>query len=219
MVKKQRESANDKPQSSPQPRPSQQSVASKSSSNVLQMPYQSAGHDASGIRLPSITNQPYSPSGSSPISYHAVPPPGSLNSGSPRYRTQKATAKHSTANPPFEPPNIKGFQTSHITDTPFLIPIESSVSLPVLAKTPEIDACFSSELNIGTSSTISVSIRTSDYNLEYMERLQSFIASKTALEEMGYVLQPLSESAIERKKRCERCGKSKFTRLRVVDSY
>lgn len=67
-------------------------------------------------------------------------------------------------------------------------------------------------MNIDTSSAISVSVRTSDYSLEYMQRLRSFAASRTALEAAGYVLQPLTESAIERKRRCERCGKSEFAR-------
>jgi len=211
MAKKKRKSANDKPQSSPQPPPSQQSVANKSGSNLPRMPKQSAGHGAPGIGLPSTSNQPFSSSSYNavsppPSSYNAVPPPPSLSSGS--WRTREA-AKHSTANlfpPPFESPNI-GSQTSHIMDTPIFDPIKPSVSLPVLAKTPGIDARFSSEMNIGTSSAISVSIRTSDCSLEYIQRLRSFVASKTALEETGYVLQPLSESAIEKKKRCERCGK------------
>ncbi|KAF8855031.1 hypothetical protein BDZ45DRAFT_596231 [Acephala macrosclerotiorum] len=173
------------------------------------MPKQSASRDAPGIGLSSTTNKPFSSSGSAQISYHAIPPPASLNS-SPPHRTRKA-AKHSTANsssPPFEPLNTIGFQTSHFTNTPILNPIEPSASLPVLAETPGIDTRFSSEINIDTNSAISVSVGTSDYSLEYMQRLRSFVASKTALEETGYVLQPLSESAIERKKRCERCGKT-----------
>lgn len=72
-------------------------------------------------------------------------------------------------------------------------------------------------MNIDTSSATPVSVRSSEYSLEYMQQLRSFIASKTALEETGYILEPLSESAIERKKRCDRCGKSEFARLRVVD--
>jgi hypothetical protein len=208
MAKKKRKSANDKPQSSPQPRPSQQSVANKSSSNVPRMPKQSTGRDAPVIGLPSTSNQPFSSS-----SYNAVPPPPSLSIGP--WRTREV-AKANSFPPPFESPNI-GSQTSRIMDTPIFNPIKPSVSLPVLTKTPGIDASFSSEMNIGTSSSISVPVRTSDCSLEYIQRLRSFIASKTALEETGYVLQPLSESAIEKKKRCERCGKSEFARLRVVN--
>src|SRR5450432_1839363 len=134
MAKKQRKSANDKPQSFPRPRPSQQSVANKSSSNVPRMPKQSTGHDAPSIRLASTTSQPFSSSSSSQISYHAIPPPASLNSGSP----------------PFESLNIIGFQTSYNIDTPILNPIEPSISLPVLAETLGTDTRFSSEMNIGT---------------------------------------------------------------------
>src|ERR1700710_3112972 len=115
MQGKNRKSANDKPRSSPQPRPLQ-SVASESSSNVPRMPKQPTGYDAPGIGLPSKINQPSSSSSSSQISYHAVPPPASLNSGSPHWRTRKA-ATCSTANsssPLLGPPTIIGFPTSHI---------------------------------------------------------------------------------------------------------
>ncbi len=215
-----RKSANDKPQSSPQPRPSQQSVANKSSSRIPPTPKQSAGYDVPDIGLSSTNNQLFSSSGPSQVSYHAVPPPASLNSGSTHWRTRQA-AKHSTINsssPQFEPPNTIRFQTSHVIDTPILNPIEPSVTLPVLSETPGIDTHSLSEMNNGTGSVTPDSVKASDYSLEYIQRLRNFVASKTALEKTGYILQPLSEDTIERKKRCERCGKSEFARLRVVDS-
>lgn len=54
-----------------------------------------------------------------------------------------------------------------------------------------------------------------DRSMEYMEVLRSLVFPETDLENSGYVLQQLSESMIERKKRCQQCTKSKFTRSRV----
>lgn len=76
MTKKQRKSANDKSQSSPQPRPPLRSVANKSSSNVPRMP-QSAGHDAPGIGLPSTASRLF-------------PQPALHKSRTTRYPLQKA---------------------------------------------------------------------------------------------------------------------------------
>ncbi|KAL2062502.1 hypothetical protein VTL71DRAFT_6768 [Oculimacula yallundae] len=69
------------------------------------------------------------------------------------------------------------------------------------------DLGFPSEMILGTSSVNSIPLRDSGLSLEYIQRLRNLLASKTALEETGYVLQPLSEYAIQKKKRCERCGK------------
>jgi hypothetical protein len=55
--------------------------------------------------------------------------------------------------------------------------------------------------------------------MEYMKVLRSLVILETDLEESGYVLQLLSESMVEKKKkkRCQMCKQSKFTRFRVCE--
>ncbi|KAK0118579.1 hypothetical protein ONS95_007465 [Cadophora gregata] len=96
----------------------------------------------------------------------------------------------------------------------------SSIVLPLMPKRSDgnndthivgitsSDFRIQSEMIVGTNAVNSDSVGTSDYSMEYMQRLRSLVAPKTALEETGYVLQPLSEDAIQRKKRCGRCGKT-----------
>ncbi len=161
------------------------------------------------VRFASTTSEPFVSSSTSHTSYYAVPPPASLNSSAPRRKSRKGES-HFIANsssPPSTSHITVGLPTLPLTDTLLRNPMDPSVSPAVLAETPRIIRPFSPDIEISTGSPISYLVRAPDYSLEYMQQLRSFIASKTALEETGYILQPLSQSAIERKKRCERCGK------------
>jgi hypothetical protein len=47
------------------------------------------------------------------------------------------------------------------------------------------------------------------YSLEYMEQLRGLVHSTDVLRQNGYILEELSESELDGKKRCKGCGKSK----------
>jgi len=55
-----------------------------------------------------------------------------------------------------------------------------------------------------------------DHHPEYIMQLQSLVHEKEVLEEHGYILEPLSNSAIERKKKCQRCGKGVLSIIQTV---
>jgi len=108
---------------------------------------------------------------------------------------------HSPAN---YPSSDIGLQISHGMSS--LDPNEQYMTLPILMENLRIDARPSNPI----ISPIPAAITAMDYSSEYMLRLRSFLQPKGVLEEIGYIVQQLSESAIERKKKCKRCGKGKY---------
>lgn len=50
----------------------------------------------------------------------------------------------------------------------------------------------------------------------YMDQLQKLRHSKETLQKAGYVMQPLTEVELDQKKKCARCHKCEFSRLRVM---
>lgn len=50
----------------------------------------------------------------------------------------------------------------------------------------------------------------------YVDQLQKLRHSKETLQKAGYVMQPLTEVELDQKKKCARCHKCEFSRLRVM---
>jgi hypothetical protein len=106
--------------------------------------------------------------------------------------------------PSSRPSSVVGLQTSqHING---LDSQEQSMTLPVLTANLQLDSGPPNS----TTSLIPAAITARDYSSEYMLQLRRFLQPKGVLEENGYILQDLSESEIERKKKCKRCGKGKY---------
>ncbi|CCU76442.1 RNA exonuclease 3 [Blumeria hordei DH14] len=55
------------------------------------------------------------------------------------------------------------------------------------------------------------------YSPDYMECLLSFVYSSEILKQNGYIVEPLTESELERKIKCDRCFKCKFTTLKTAE--
>jgi hypothetical protein len=83
---------------------------------------------------------------------------------------------------------------------------EQSMTLPVHIANLQLDSAPPNS----TAPLIPAAITAKDYSSEYMLQLRRFLQPKTVLEKTGYVFQDLSESEIERKKKCVRCGKGKY---------
>jgi hypothetical protein len=138
-----------------------------------------------------------------PISYNAVPPPAILTESHPTLKNQRRMDYTPTNYPSSHQPNHIRLRTSYNMGR--LDPNKKSIIPPILMENLRIGA---SPANLITSAT-PAAITAIEYSSEYMQQLRNFVHSKEVLEETGYILRELSESEIERKKKCKQCGKSK----------
>jgi len=83
-----------------------------------------------------------------------------------------------------------------------------------ISRTSLIDSQFA--LFKMSSFPVPPAISAIDLSPEYMIQLRSFLQPDDLLEAIGYILQELSSTVIERKKRCQKCGRSMWNEIQII---
>lgn len=132
------------------------------------------------------------------MSYNSVPPPASLTENRRRnWGAQKASnsspAKHSSS----------GYRN----DARRAKQAQEADELPDLMETLNMD------ITRPSLATPVIHLPVIEYSEEYMKQLRSLVFSKYILQGHGYVQEQLSKEALEKKKKCDRCGKCKYMEM------